>query len=463
MSRRAGDATSRLVPEPPGPGRQRPYRFPQVVREVMPRGQGQARGQVVAAHLPGQPLAVATLLLGASASHEPTGREGLASVLARALEEGTAARDAAAYALALEGLGAELFTVVDWDSFRVGVEAPVERLPAAVELLAEAARTPRLDPADVTRVRDDEVTSLRMWWAEPGPRADAALRADLFGADQRHGRPVHGDPASVAAVSADEVAAYHQAWLTRPGALLVAGDLDRLDLDALGGAAFAGTSAQPAGADGPAATTARPARRILLVDRPGSVQSTLRLGHTAPPRAHPDYVAMSLAGTVLGGAFTSRLNHLIREVRGYTYGIRADFAHSRRFGAFTVRTAVQTEVTAPALADAVAEISRTHADGVTEAELEVARSFRAGQLSVDMQTPGAIARALTTLVIHGLPDDYHATLRNHLLNATVEEVSAAAATHLRPDRLTLVVEGDAAAIRDQLAVTGLGDLADATV
>lgn len=455
-------AAVRLVAERPAPGRPRPYRFPPVVRQAIPVEGGQ--GQVVAAHLPGQPLAVAMLLLGASASHEPAGREGLASVLARALEEGTQARDAAAFALALERLGAELFAAVDWDSFRVGVEAPVERLPAAVELLAEAARSPRLDRADVLRVRDDEVTSLRMWWAAPGPRAEAALRADLFGADQRYGRPVHGGPASVAAVTAEEVAAYHQAWLTQPGTLLLAGDLDRLDLATLAATAFAGTSARPAAADPPVEAPAHQARRILLVDRPGSVQSTLRLGHAAPPRSHPDYVAMSLAGTVLGGASTtSRLNHLIREVRGYTYGIRADFAHTRRFGTFSVRGAVQTGVTALALADTVAEITRTHDQGVTEPELAVARSFRAGQLSVDMQTPGAIARALATLVVHDLPDDYHTTLRAQLLAATVAEVSAAAAAHLHPDRLTLVVEGDAASVRGQLAASGLGELADAAV
>ncbi len=95
-------------------------------------------------------------------------------MLAKCLEEGTTARDSAQYALALEGLGAELSTSVDWDSFRLGVSVPVGLLPRAVTLMAEAARTPRLDPADVARVRDDEVTALRMDWAQPGPRADAA-------------------------------------------------------------------------------------------------------------------------------------------------------------------------------------------------------------------------------------------------------------------------------------------------
>ncbi|GAB3986877.1 pitrilysin family protein [Plantactinospora veratri] len=371
-----------LITERPPTGAARPYTFPTVVRRTV------AGGKVVAAHLPGHHLAVAVLLLDGGAGREPLGREGLSGVLAKALEEGTTRRDSTAYALALEGLGTELTIATDWDAFQVSVQVPVDRLPAAVELLAEAVRTPRLDPADITRVRDDEVTALRMYWANPGPRADAALRADLFGADQRPGRPMDGDPDSVAAVTVDDVTAFHAAWLTRFGTLLVVGDLDRIDLDLLGTTAFAGAdgAVQPAGP--PLEVPVRDERRIILVDRPGSVQSTLRLGHPAPHRAHPDHVPMTLAATVLGGAFTSRLNHLIREVRGYTYGIRAEFGHSRRFGRFVVSSGVQTAVTAPALVDAVGEITRTRDAGVTEPELAVARAWRAGQLSVELQAPG---------------------------------------------------------------------------
>jgi len=444
-----------LVSERPVPGTPRPYTFPTVVRRSV------AGGDVVAAHLPGHNLAVAVLLLDAGAGREPVGREGLAGVVAKVLEEGTTRRDATGYALALEGLGTELSVSVDWDSFQVGVQVPVDRLPAAVELLAEAVRTPRLDPADIARVRNDEVTALRMYWANPGPRADAALRAALFGVDRRPGRPMDGDPESVAAVTVDDVVAFHAEWLTRAGTLLVAGDLDRIDLDTLAATAFVGASpaAEPAG--DPLDLVVPDQRRIVLVDRPGSVQSTLRLGHVAPHRAHPDHVPMTLAATVLGGAFTSRLNHLIREVRGYTYGIRAEFGYSRRFGRFVVSSGVQTAVTAPALVDAVGEITRTRDTGVTEAELAVARSWRAGQLSVELQTPRAIANALATLVVYDLPDDYHASLREALLSATESEVSAAAAAHLYPEGLTLVVEGDAGAIRDDLVASGLGEVVDA--
>jgi zinc protease len=444
-----------LVATRPGAGTPRPYAFPAIVRATV------GGGLVLAAHMPGQQLATVSLLLDAGAAREPAGREGTASVLAKALEEGTTARDSVAYALALEGLGAELSTSVDWDAFRVGLAVPVDLLPAAVRLLAEAARTPKLDPADVARVRDDEVTSLRMEWAQPGPQADAALRADLFGATERYGRPLYGDPDSVAAVTVDDVLEFHRSWMLRPGVLLVAGDLDHLDLTALGEAAFAGTAGSPLSPDGPLDVPIRDARRVILVDRPGSVQSTLRLGHRAPHRAHPDYVPMTLAATVLGGAFTSRLNHLIREVKGYTYGIRGDFAMSRRFGRFGVSSSVQTAVTAPALIDTIGEISRMQLDGVTEDELAVARSWRAGQLSVEMQTPGSIAGALATLVLHGLPDDYYATLRRQYLEMTVDQVSAAATTHLHPSGLTVVVEGDAAMIRDDLTAAALGEIVSA--
>ncbi|RUL90425.1 pitrilysin family protein [Verrucosispora sp. FIM060022] len=443
-----------LIAERPGPGAARPYRFPQVVRRAV------AGGQVVAAHLPGQNLAVALLLLDAGAGREPVGKEGLGGVLAKALEEGTSQRDGTAYALAIEALGTELVTGLDWDTFQASVQVPVERLGAAVELLAEAVRTPKLDPDDVRRVRDDEATALRMDWANPGPRADAVLRADLFGADNRWGRPLYGDPDSVAALDAEDVTVFHSEWFIRPGTLVVAGDLDRIDLDAFAATAFAGTGGGPVDRGGPIDVPLRTGRRIILVDRPGSVQSTLRFGHVAPHRAHPDHVPLALAGTVLGGAFTSRLNHLIREVRGYTYGIRGDFASSRRFGRFAVSSGVQTAVTAPALVESVGEIARTQAGGVTEDELAVARSWRAGQLSVELQSPRAIAAALTTLVVHDLPDDYHAQLREALLAADVAQVSAAAATHLHPDSLTLVVEGDAALIRDELVAAGLGEVID---
>ena len=172
---------------------------------------------------------------------------------------------------------------------------------------------------------------------------------------------------------------FHREWFGRPGTLVVVGDLDRLDLDALGAAAFAGATGGGPSSRARWRSPCADGRRIILVDRPGSVQSTLRLGHPAPPRTHPDYVPMTLAATVLGGAFTSRLNHLIREVRGYTYGIRSDFGlvPALRPVPGQLRRCRPRSPPRP-WSTRSGEIERTRTDGVTEPELAVARSWRAG-------------------------------------------------------------------------------------
>ena len=244
--------------------------------------------------------------------------------------------------------------------------------------------------------------------------------------------------------------------------LLVAGDLDTLDLDELGEAAFAGTAGRAAAGRTPLGVPVRDRRRVILVDRPGSVQSTLRIGHRAPERATPDYVPMTLAATVLGGAFTSRLNHLIREVKGYTYGIRGSYAMTRRFGRFEVarRRADRGD---RAGHHRHARRDRPHAAGRGDRGGAGGGPLVAGRPAVggDADAGRDRRRAEHAGRCTACPDDYYATLRRDYLEATVEQVSAAAAEHLHPDGLTLVVEGDAAVIRDELVAADFGELVDA--
>ncbi len=363
-----------LIAERPEAGPARDYHFPAVVRRPV------AGGEVVAAHLPGHRLAVAVLILPdrgrAGAGRRPGAwrrcwprrwRRGLSAVTRRPSRspwKGSAPRSSPR----LTGTA----------SRRVCRSPPSGCCPPSNCSPRRSARRGWTRPTwrgCVTTRRTGCGWTGRTPAPAPTPPCGRTSSARSCGS----AGPCTADPASVAALSVDEVIAFHRQWFGRPGTLVVVGDLDRLDLDALGAAAFAGATEGGPLLEGPLEITLHGGRRILLVDRPGSVQSTLRLGHPAPPRTHPDYVPMMLAATVLGGAFTSRLNHLIREVRGYTYGIRSDFGLSRRFGRFLVSSAVQTAVTAPALVDAVGEIERTRTDGVTEPELAVARSWRAGQ------------------------------------------------------------------------------------
>lgn len=427
----------------------RPYAFPSV-RRLRVEG-----GEIVAAHLPGRAMAWAGLLLEAGALHDPAGLEGLARVTGGLLDEGSAHYTADEFGLAVERLGARWTWGHDWETQSVGVDVPVARLPQGVELLAEAVRRPAFTPHDVERFLADVAASMKQAWAQPGTRAQEAYRRCLFGPDGRYGRLLDGTPDSNARITGDDIRAFHARRMTAPGTLLVAADLDAVDLAALGRAVFAGAAGPDDRAATPPIAGDPPAVRAFVVDRPGAVQSVLRIGHTGPSRATPDLVAIDLCVEVLGGSFTSRLNHRLREVKGYTYGAGASFAPGRRVGTFTVAASVHTEVTADAVVDALAEIRRMHEGGVMAEEFTATQAHTLGSMPIRLQTPRGIGARLREAVVHGLPDDHVTREYADVLAATAEDATRAAATYLRPDALTVVVEGDAAVVMPQLAAAGL--------
>jgi predicted Zn-dependent peptidase len=428
----------------------RPYRFPQVRRLRV------AGGEVVAAHLPGAGLAWAKLVLESGALHEPVGLDGLARITCSLLDEGTLDRDADAFGLAVEGLGAQWRLACGWETQEVGLDLPADRLGTGVELVAEAVRRPAFTDTDVERFLADHERSLRTSWAQPGTRAQLAYRQALFGPDTRLGGLLGGTPDTAGRLDANAIRAYHARRMVAPGTLAVVADLDTVDLDGLGRIAFAG--ADPAGSVERAASTpfdaVCAATRAIVVDRPGAVQSVLRIGHTAPPRSTPDLIAIELFAEVLGGSFMSRLNHLLREVKGYTYGAHASFGHGRRTGVFTVSASVHTEVTAAAVTDAIGEVRRMHAEGVTAPELAATRAHSLGSMPIHLQTPGGIGSRLVEAIVHGLPDDHVTREYAQVLGTDLAAVNRAAATYLRPDDLAVVVEGDAARIVPELTAAG---------
>ncbi|MEU8135367.1 M16 family metallopeptidase [Streptodolium elevatio] len=447
----APDGTSSaalLVAERPFGAGPRPYTFPEVRRVRV------AGGEIVAAHLPGRAMAWAGLVLEAGALHEPPGLEGLSRATGGLLDEGTENYSADEFALAVEGMGARWTWGHEWETQSIGVDVPVARLADGVDLLAEAVRRPAFTDQDVERFLADIASSLKHQWAQPGTRALETYRRALFGPDSRYGSLLDGTPTSNAGVTAEHIRDFHARRMTSAGTLVVAADLDAVDLAALGRAVFDGASGPDGRADASPAPQDPAGVRVLLVDRPGAVQSVLRMGHTAPPRSTPDLVAIDLFAEVLGGSFTSRLNHQLREVKGYTYGAGASFAHGRRVGTFTVAASVHTEVTADAVADALTEVRRMHEHGVTEEEFGTTKTHVLGSVPIRLQTPRGIGGRVREAVVHGLPDDHVTRQYAEIVAAEPAEATRAAATYLRPDALTVVVEGDAAKVLPDLEAAG---------
>jgi zinc protease len=196
----------------------------------------------------------------------------------------------------------------------------------------------------------------------------------------------------------------------------------------------------------------------VLVDRPGAPQSEIRIGHVGVRRRHPDFHALSVLNAVLGGTFGSRLNRVLREEKGYTYGINSAFDMRRGQGPFVIRTAVQTEVSIPAVLEIMRIVNEFRDAEVDADELAVARDYLVGVFPLRFESAAQVASALGGLVVFGLPDDELDRYRPQIAAISAADVFSAAVRHIRPHDLSIVIVGDAAQIEAPLRDAGLGEL-----
>ena len=440
-----------LIDVRPGSAPPREWRFPSFTRTTLDSGL-----ELVLCDLPGRPMAAARLVLEAGAATEPPEAAGVALLATRALPEGTESLDPHKLAETMEGMGAEIRGEVSFDSMQVRLDVPASRLATALELLGEVALRPGFRAAEVERLIKERLDQIAQERTVPDALAGRAFDHSVFVDASPYSRSLGGDEATVGALDVGAIESFYRSRLAASSAtLVVVGDLAGVDVAGAFGAWTGGTTSHVVE---PVVEEVAAERRIVLVDRPGSVQSVLAIGHGGPPRRTDDYVAAGTMAMCLGGVFGSRLNMKLREEKGYTYGAHAGFDFRRHGGTFACRTSVQTEVTAAAVADAVAEIERTAASGIPEDELASVREYRVGIYPIAYERPAAVAVGLADMVVHDLPSDWFDTVRAKLAAVSSDEVSASASRHLRPQSMAIVVVGDGARVRDELQATGLGPI-----
>jgi len=443
----------------PSPGQPRRYDFPGFERTILPSGL-----HVLAVDVPGRPLVSANLVIRRGAAEEPAEVAGATVLAARAMTEGTERYPGVELIEAGERLGATLHVDASWDAFTVSVDVVGSRLEAALELLAELALRPTFPEADVARLRDERLNDLLQVKADPRRRVDQAFTSIIYTSDSPYARPAGGDEATVPRLRPDVLRAAHRALLDpRRTALIVGGDLAGLEvprmveavLGSFRGPSAGGTAARE---PEPRAESAVDRPIVRLYHRPGAVQTELRIGHVGLSRRAPDFHAVQVMAAILGGLFNSRLQMNLREEKGYTYGIGAGFDMRRGAGPFSVRTAVQTPATVPAISESLAELRRIRETEVTRAELDAARDYLVGVFPLRFETPGAVVGALGGLFVHELPDDELARYRREVEAVTVEAIQKAAQDHIHPERLAIVAVGDADAVGAELESAGFGQL-----
>lgn len=374
------------------------------------------------------------------------------SVLTGAVLLGTAAHDQVQIAQLLQAEGAELSVSADPDRLLLSTTMLPDGLPAVLGVLAELLGRATY-PADQVAAEKSRVAErVAIARSQPGVVARAALATRRYGA---HPYAVAlPDPEQVAAITPAALRKLHRERVLPAGSTLVlVGDVDPAAATDAVATALGGWSGTGTAVDAPPLTTAPPGP-LQLVDRPGAVQSNLRIGGPAPGRRDPELPAVRLASMVYGGYFSSRLVENIRERRGYTYSPRSSVDHLQAGSSFLVEADVATEVTGPALLETVYELGRIALLPVSEAELEAARRYVLGTTALATATHAGLASTLSALIGSGLPADWLTDHQAAIAAVTLDEVTAAARRWLHPAGLTTVVVGDADRAGDQLAALG---------
>jgi predicted Zn-dependent peptidase len=360
-------------------------------------------------------------------------------LLGETLLAGTERRNRQQLAADLQSLGASLSASTDAD--RVGLVGSVlaPELPTLLDLLAEVLRSATYAEDEVLGERERLVSELAISRSQPGTLAREAVLARLFGSHPYASELP--EPAAVAPIEPAALRQLHQR-IIRPsgGVLTLVGDLD--PSAALDAAERALGDWQGAGeGELPPVPAHRPGP-IVLVDRPGAVQTNIRFGGQALPRSDERFAAQQVANTIFGGYFSSRLVSNIREDKGYTYSPRSGVEHALRGSRLLVAADVATEVTAPALLEMLYELGRISVSPVAQDELEAARQYAMGSLALSTATSAGLASTLSVLAAYGLGAEY---LREHpaaLARVTVEDVLAVSAAVLAPALLAPVLLGD---------------------
>ena len=415
---------------------------------------------------PNLPLVFASLVVRSGSAADLPGQEGGASLLADAAKLGTASRSAEAIAEQMEGMGASLDVGVGVESTQFAAQLLRDTLEQGLDVLADVALRPALQPAEVQRAKDARLGELAQREAEPSACAQAATRRLVYG-DHPYGHLSLGTRKSVAALTPAMLRAHHERALSpHQSALVFVGDIDVAQARTLASHAFGAwnadatsramatlvrSKAPPTLGEAGTPTTPRDlAPTVALIDRPNSPQAECTVAGLGIARSAPEYPQLVLANAILGGMFNSRINMNLREEKGWTYGARSSFQCFRERGLFSIGSALRTDVAIDGVREMFAEIDKMRALPVSFEEMRAAKNRHVLSVAGSMERLGELAAQSAELFIYGLPLDYYRELPHSLEKVTEADVLAATQKFIDPARLHVVVVGDRAKTEQKL-------------
>jgi zinc protease len=372
----------------------------------------------------------------------------LPNLTAQMLREGAGGRTGAQIAEAAAGMGGNLSIGSGLHESTVTLNVLSEFTPDAVRLISDVVRRPDFPASELDRVRENLLRNLAVAKSQPGPAAEVALASAYYGANHPYGR-LFPTEAQLRGYTLDDVRRFYQNnYGARRARLYVAGRFDAAAVRAAIEQAYADWAPGPERLRLPAQP--RPGPRVILVDRPGAPQSTIRLAFPAPVAGTPGDIPMRVSNALLGGAFSSRITTNIREAKGYTYSPFSNTTFNAGDALWTFNADVTTDVTGPALKEVFHEIRRMQTEAIPEAEAAGMRNYLAGTFVLQNASPAGLINQIATRDFHGLPSNWLDTYVQNVLAVTAPGMQSSVAQTLPLDRMNLVVVGDLAKITSQL-------------
>ena len=439
--------------KPPAPGPAPALKMPAVERRALSNGL-----PVIIVPLTKVPVVHVQFVTVAGGGNLP-GKAGLPSLTADMLDEGAGSRSALQIAEAVEDLGAQLTTASRWDAATVDLHVPVAHLATALPIMADVVLRPTFPDAELARLKQERLAALLQAADDPEDLVRFAFPRLVYGATHPYGTSMLGTAESIAAYTPQDLRAFHaSAYHPKSGAaIVVTGSITADVIMPLLEKAFQ-TTLTVAGNTAPSKDS-RPvtARRVYLIDKPGAAQSQIRIGALGVARSTPDYFAVRVLNTILGEAFTSRLNSNLREEHGYTYGASSRFDARRGIGPFFAAAGVQTDKTSESLKEFFNELKRIH-DPIPPEELEKAKTYLSLQMLRAFETTRSTADAMADAFIYDLPADYYTTYADRVRAVTAADLKRAADKYIIPGRLTVVIVGDRKVIEAGVKALNLGPI-----
>jgi zinc protease len=407
------------------------------------------------------PIVNMNLVTKTGGAADPSGQSGLATLTADMMDEGTATRSSLDISNQLANIGSYLSVSAGWDSSSASLTTLTRHLDRALDIYADVIINPSFPDKELQRLQATRMASFRQRRDNPEAIADIVYASLLYGREHPYGHSLTGDEASLKQINGAAVRKFYETFF-RPNnsTLIVVGDVTpEMVIPKLEKALAGWKSGHVPAVDVTSSPVTRARPTVYIVDRPGSAQSVIRVGHIGVPRSSPDYYPLLVLNTMLGGQFTSRINLNLREDKGYTYGARSWFDFRRGAGPFAASAPVVTAATKESVFELMKELRGIRGEmPVTTDELEYSKQAIIRGFPRSFETPSQIANRLETVVTYGLADEYFNSYIQNVQAVTLNDINRVATRYLDPSRVAIIVVGDRRVIEPGLrSLEGLGD------